>query len=176
MKSKIISLCSISAAVIAIALTIGTYFEVMDLFMLVVASVFVLLPLYYNSYLGSLLTFLVGGLIAFLLSGFSIALIYPAFFSFFGIYPIIKNKMLQKNVKGVVCVIIGVIWFIAVAYGCYFYYTLILNGIFDGISHRLLDYIIYGVGIVAIIFFFIYDKMLSAVKIVLDRYLAKIIK
>ena len=176
MKSKVISLCAISAAFVAIALTIGTYFEITDLFMLVVASVFVLLPLYFNSYIGSFLTYLAGGVIAFLLSGFSIALIYPAFFGFFGLYPIIKNKMMQKNVRKVICIFVGLIWFVAVAYGCYFYYTLILNGIIDGIPKRLLDYVIYGVGIVAIIFFFIYDKMLTVVKIVLDRYLARIIK
>ena len=176
MKSKVISLCAISAAFVAIALTIGTYFEITDLFMLVVASVFVLLPLYFNSYIGSFLTYLAGGSLAFLLSGFSIALIYPAFFGFFGIYPIIKNKLMQKSVKKVWCILVGLIWFIAVAYGCYFYYTLILNGVIDGIPNRLIDYIIYGVGIVAIIFFFIYDRMLTAVKIVLDRYLAKIIK
>lgn len=176
MKSKVISLCAISAAFVAIALTIGTYFEIMDLFMLVVASVFVLLPLYYNSYLGSFLTFLAGGIIAFLLSGFNIALIYPAFFGFFGIYPIIKNKMAQKNVKKAVCIFVSLIWFILVAYGCYFYYTIILNGIIEGIPGWIIDYLIYGVGIVAIIFFFIYDKMLTAVKIVLDRYLTRIIK
>ena len=55
MKSKIISLSAISASFIAIALIIGAYIEITDLFMVVISSVFVLLPLYLKSYKGSFL-------------------------------------------------------------------------------------------------------------------------
>ena len=158
MKSKVISLSAISAGFIAIALIIGAYFEITDLFMVVVASVFVLLPLYLKSYKGSFLAFLAGGVIALLCSGFNLALIFPAYFTFFGIYPIVKNKLLEKNVKISVSTIIGLIWFVAVAYGCYFYYTLFLNGVFEGLPVWIEKYIVYGIVLVAIVFFFIYDR------------------
>ena len=176
MKSKVISLSAISAGFIAIALIIGAYFEITDLFMVVVASVFVLLPLYLKSYKGSFLAFLAGGVIAFICSGFNFALIFPAYFAFFGIYPIVKHKLLEKNVKKSVSIIIGLIWFIAVAYGCYFYYTLILNGVFEGLPVWLEKYIVYGIGLIAIVFYFIYDRFLFVVKFVVDKYLRKIIK
>ncbi len=176
MKSKVIALSAISAGFIAIALIIGAYIEITDLFMVVVASVFVLLPLYLKSYKGSFLAFLAGGVIAFLCSGFNIALIFPAYFAFFGIYPIVKHKMLEKNVKNSIALIIGVIWFVAVAYGCYFYYTLILNGVFEGLPNWIEKYIIYGIGLIAILFFFIYDRFVFVVKIFVDKYLRKIIK
>ncbi|MBO7150026.1 MAG: hypothetical protein J6V71_03945 [Clostridia bacterium] len=176
MKSKIISLSAISASFIAIALIIGAYIEITDLFMVVISSVFVLLPLYLKSYKGSFLAFLAGGVIAFLCSGFNFALIFPAYFTFFGIYPIVKHKMKEKNVKNSVAIIIGLIWFVFVAYGCYFYYTLILNGVFEGLPNWIEKYIIYGIGLIAIVFFFIYDRFVFVVKFVIDKYLKKIIK
>ena len=97
MKSKIISLSAISAGFVAISLIIGAYIEITDLFMVVVASVFVLLPLYLKSYKGSFLAFLAGGVIAVLCSGFNLALIFPAYFAFFGIYPIVKNYLEEKR-------------------------------------------------------------------------------
>lgn len=176
MKSKIISLSAISAGFIAIALIIGAYIEITDLFMVVVASVFVLLPLYLKSYKGSFLAFLAGGIIALLCSGFNLALIFPAYFTFFGIYPIVKHKLIEKNVKNSIGLIIGLIWFIAVAYACYFYYTIVLNGVFEGLPSWIEKYIVYAIGVIAIIFFFIYDRFLFVVKFVVDKYLRKIIK
>ncbi len=176
MKSKVISLSAISAGFIAIALIIGAYIEIADLFMVVIASVFVLLPLYLKSYKGSFLAFLAGGVIALLCSGFNFALIFPAYFTFFGIYPIVKHKMLEKNVKTSVSLIVGLVWFVLVAYGCYFYYTIILNGVFEGLPAIIEKYIIYGVALIAIIFFFIYDRFLFVVKFFVDKYLKRIIK
>ena len=176
MKSKIISLSAISAGFVAISLIIGAYIEITDLFMVVVASVFVLLPLYLKSYKGSFLAFLAGGVIAFLCSGFNLALIFPAYFAFFGIYPIVKNYLEEKNIKTLAKLIIGLVWFILVAYGCYFYYTLILNGVFEGLPSFVEKYIVFGVGIVAVVFFFIYDRFLFVVKFFIDKYLKRIIK
>ncbi len=176
MKSKVISLSAISAGFIAIALIIGAYFEITDLFMVVVASVFVLLPLYLKSYKGSFLAFLVGGIIAVLCSGFNLALIFPAYFTFFGIYPIVKQKLLEKNVKISIRTIIGLVWFIAVAYGCYFYYTILLDGIFVGLPVWIEKYILVGIGLLSVVFFFIYDRFVVVVKFMVDKYLSKIIK
>ena len=176
MKSKVIALSAVASAIIAILLTIGTYFEITDLFMLVTASIFVLLPLYYNSYKASVLAFLVGGLIAILCSGFNFALIYPAYYLFFGIYPIIKCWMTSKKVNNNLSIIIGLVWFVIVSIVCYFYYTLVLNGIFEGLPLWITDYIIYFVIVVAIVFFFIYNRFVVVIKANLDKYLSKIIK
>ena len=178
MKSKIISLSAISASFIAVALVVGTYFEIFDFFMLVTASVFVLLPLYLNSYKGSFLAYLAGGIIAILCGGFNFTLIYPAYFLFFGIYPIIKNKFMQKPVKKGLRIAIGLVWFILVSYVCYFYYTLVLDlsVIIDGAPKWLDNFIVYGVGLLAVVFFFVYDRFISVIKIVLDKYLNRIIK
>ena len=178
MKSKIISLSAISASFIAIALIIGTYFEILDFFMLVIASVFVLLPLYLNSYKGSFLAYLVGGVIAILCGGFNFTLIYPAYFLFFGIYPVVKNKFMKNNLNKYLKLVIGLVWFILVAYVCYFYYILVLDLkiVIDGAPKWLDDFIIYGVGLVAIVFFFIYDRFILVIKFTMDKYLNRIIK
>ena len=178
MKSKFIALSAVSASFIAISLVLGTYFEILDFFMLVTASVFVLLPLYLNSYKGSFLAYLVGGIIAILCGGFNFTVIYPAYFLFFGIYPIIKNKLMQKNLKKCHKIIIGLIWFILVAYICYFYYTLVLDlkVVIEGAPQWLDKFIIYGVGILAVVFFFVYDRFISVIKVVMDKYLYRIIK
>ncbi|MBE7081950.1 MAG: hypothetical protein E7372_05265 [Clostridiales bacterium] len=176
MKSKVVSLSAISASFIAVALIIGTYFELADLFMLVVASIFVLLPLYLNSYKGSFLAFLVGGIIAILISGFNFTLIYPAYFGFFGIYPIIKMKMLEKRVSRAVNIIVGIVWFLIISYICYYYYLFVLNGVFEGLPYWLEKYIVYFIGLIAIIFFFFYDRFVVVMKYNLDKYLSKIVK
>lgn len=176
MKSKFISICAIAASLVAICLTIGAYIELADLLMLVTASMFVLLPLYYNSFKGALLTYLVGGVIAVLLSGFNFALIIPAYFFFFGIYPIVRHKLIQKNAKKIVSIIIGLVWIIVAFYGCYFYYTLVLNGVLEGFPEWVYDYILYLVGILAVVFFFIYDRFVVIMKYTIDKYLSRIVK
>ncbi len=176
MKSKVISLSAISASFIAVSLIIGTYFELADLFMLVVASVFVLLPLYLKSYKGSFLAFLVGGIIAILISGFNFTLIYPAYFGFFGIYPIIKMKMLEKRVRRVVNLLVGIVWFLVISYVCYYYYLFVLNGVLEGLPYWLEKNLVYFVWLIAIVFYFFYDRFILVMKFYLDKYLSKIVK
>ncbi|MBQ8426349.1 MAG: hypothetical protein IJX16_01145, partial [Clostridia bacterium] len=114
MKSKVIALSAISSAIIAVLLTLGAYIELLDLFALVIASIFVILPLYYKSYLGSLLCYLSGGVLAFLCSGFNIlSIVFPAYFCFVGLYPIIKCKMMDKSSNRILGLIIGAIWCVA---------------------------------------------------------------
>ena len=176
MKSKVVSLSAISASFIAVALIIGTYFELADLFMLVIASIFVLLPLYLKSYKGSFLAFLSGGVIALLISGFNLALIYPAYFGFFGIYPLVKIKMLEKNVKKLLNVIIGLVWFLVISYICYYYYVFVLGGVFEGLPNWIEKYLIYFLGVIAVVFYFVYDRFVVVMKYNLDKYLSKIVK
>ena len=176
MKSRLISLSAISSALVAIFLTIGSYIEVADLCMLVVASVFVLLPLYYNSFKASFLTFLVGGVIAIILSGFNFALIFPAYFLFFGLYPIVKQLIMQKRLDNTLSIVIGLVWILIAFYVCYFYYTLVLGFSVSDLPYGLNDYVLYIVGMLAVVFYFVYDRFIFVVKFTLDKYLRKILK
>lgn len=176
MKSKLISLSAISSALVAIFLTIGAYVEVADLCMLVIASVFVLLPLYYNSFKASFLTFLVGGVIAVILSGFNFALIFPAYFLFFGLYPIVKQLIIQKRLDRKLCIVIGLVWILIAFYLCYFYYTLVLEFSVSDLPYGLSDYVLYIVGLLAVVFYFVYDRFIFVAKFTMDKYLKKILK
>ena len=101
MNSKIVSISAISAGLIAIALLVGAYFEFADLFAVVIASVFVLMPLYLKSYKGSVLAGLAGGVIAFLCSGLNfLSLVFPTyitFFCFFQPFPVEEFVFLWIN-------------------------------------------------------------------------------
>ena len=177
MKSKIISISAIASAFIAICLTVGAYFEVVDLFAVVISSIFVMLPLYLNSYKGSVLCYLAGGLIAFLCSGFNVlSIVFISYFAFCGLYPIVKCKMIDKNFSKKLNVLIGLIWCVAVFYGVYFYYVYVANGIFDGLPSWIIDYVIYLVSVIGVIFFFTYDRFVLTMRIFLNRYLSRIIK
>lgn len=177
MKSKVVALSAVSAAFIAIALTVGAYFEFSDLFALIVSSVFVILPLYLKSYKGSLLAYVVGGAIAFLCSGFNIiSLVFPAYFAFFGLYPIIRIRLSEKKFNKYAGFVFGLIWCALTAFGSYFYYTEFIGDILLGLPEWVADYALYLVGIASIIFYFIYDRFVIVVKVTADRYLAKIIK
>ncbi len=177
MKSKLISLSAVSAGLVAIALLLGAFIEFADLCSLVIASVFVIVPLYFNSYKGSVLCALSGGLVAFLCSGLNVlSLVFPAYFTFFAFYPIVWCKLKQKQVNKYFCFVLGLVWCIIAMYGCYFYYTHVMHGIMDGIPAWLIDYVIYVVGVVAIIFYLVYYRFIFLSKITIDRYLSRIIK
>ena len=177
MKSKIIAVSAISAALTAVFLIIGAYFELADLFAVIIASCFPLMPLYFKSYKGCFLSYLVGGIIAFLCSGFNVySIVFPSYIALFGIYPIIRCKMQDANINKVFRILIGLVWFIAAFYGLYFYYTLIMNGLFDGLPQWMTVYSIYLVGLVAVLFYFVYDRFVLVVRKVTQVYLDKILK
>lgn len=177
MSSKNIALAAISAGLVALFLLVGAYFEMADVFTVVMASVFVLLPLYYNSYKSSLLTYLAGGLIAFMCSGFNLlSLVFPAYFAFFGIYPIVKNFMIKKGVNVYLSFVVGFIWFFVIAIGLYFYYTMFMGMVIDDIPSWLGDKILIVVMVVAVVFFVVFDRFVVVVRRVIDYYLKRIIK
>lgn len=177
MKSKLLSISAVSAGFVAVFLLIGAYFEIADLFTSVISSVFVTLPLYYKSYKASFLAFLAGGVIAFMCSGFNlISLVFPAYFSFFGVYPIVKCILDKKGFNKYAGFILGLVWFVLIAFGLYYYYTLFMGAVLDGIPLWILEYIEIFIAIIAIIFFVIYNKFLTVTRRVSDYYLNKIIK
>ncbi len=177
MKSKLIAISAISAGFIAIFLTVGAYVQMVDLFVLVVASVFVILPLHYNSFKASILAFLAGGLIAFLFSGFNImSVVFPAYFAFFGIYPIIRSLLSKKKVNKIIIKAIGFVWCALAVFGIYFYYTLIMGEVLSGLPAWIIDNVYLVVGLIAIVFYFVYDYSIFVFRRVVDKYLDRIIK
>ena len=177
MKSKVVAISAISAGLVAIFLTIGAYFSVFDLVSVVLASVFVILPTYYNSYVGSALTFLAGGTIAFIFSAFNImSIVFPLYIAFFGIYPIVKCIMLEKKFNKTLGCVLGLIWCVAVTFGVYFYYTEIMGQPLNDLPEFVQNYIMLFVAIVGAAFYFLFDRFIVLSKIIIDKYLGKILK
>lgn len=177
MKSKLISISAISAGLTAIALIVGAYFEVADLCALVLSSVFVVMPLYHKSYKASFLAALAGGLIAFMCSGFNIySVVFPAYAIFFGVYPIVWNKMQETKLNKIVKFLIGAVWFVLTVYGIYFYYTQVMNVVFEGIPEWLNQYVLYLLAPIGLIVYVIYDRFIMVSRLIIDKYLSRIIK
>lgn len=177
MKSKIISISALTAGLIALFLLVGAYFEMADVFTVVIASVLVLLPLYYKSYKGAFLAYLAGGVIAFMCSGFNIlTLVFPAYFAFFGIYPLVKNFLIEKGFNKYAGFILGLFWMIVVAIGLYFYYTSFMGVALEGLPQWLTDYVLVFVVLLSVVFFVVFDKFIVVVGKVINFYLNRIIK
>ena len=177
MKSKLIALSAISAGFVGIILTVGAYFELVDLFTLVISSVFVILPLYYNSFKSAFLTFLAGGVIAFLFSGFNIfTVVFPAYFLFFGLYPIVKFFTQDKRVNKTLFFILGLVWCVLSIFGIYYFYVFVMKIPFDGIPKFIADYIEVFIGLLGVVFYLVYDRYLFVMRSFTHKYLSKIIK
>jgi len=177
MKSKLISISAISAGLTALFLTVGAYFEVVDLFMVVVTSVFVVLPLYFKSFKACFLAYLAGGTLAFMLSGFNVfSVVFPAYFGFFGLYPIIRMLMQEKKVKKLVIYIIGVIWCVASIFGIYFLYLNLIPEFLYGLPEWVVNNIYYIVGLLGVALYFLFDASVINMRRFTDRYLSRIIK
>lgn len=182
MKSKTVAISAISSALIAIALTVGVFFEVADLFALAVSSAFVIIPLYKNSYLGCFLSYLIGGVIALIFSGFNIfySVVFPAYFLFFGIYPILRNMMQDKKNNRLVPIVIGLLWCVLAVIGIFYYYTLViglnLDTIPSFIPQFVKDYFVFLLVLFAVVFYFIFDRYVLVMRVFFDRYLTRISK
>ncbi len=177
MKSKLISISAVSAGFVAISLLLGAFIEMVDLFSVILASVFVLLPLYLKSYKACFLTYLSGGLIAFLCSGLNVfSLVFPTYFAFFGVFPIVKCKLYEKHFNKYLTAIMGLVWFLIVAFGAYFYYTAFMGMALEGLPEWVNNYILYFIGGLAVIFYFIYARFIFVIRIIIDVYMSRIIK
>ena len=177
MKSKVLAISAISAGLTAICLTVGVYFEFAEFISLILSSISILLPLYYRSYKGAILCYLVGGLIGLIFCGFNLlSLVYPAYFLFFGIYPIIKNLFVEKKVNKYISILIGFIWCMLCIYGIFFYCIFVLNMSLNEFPLWIVENVYFLLIPLGIFFFFVYDRFIKVSKIVLDRYLYKIVK
>lgn len=176
MKTRVIAISSISAAFIAIFLTIGAYIQVVDVVSVVLSSLFVMLPLYYKSYLGSVLSAISGCVIAFLCSGFNIfSVVFPSFLLFFGIYPIVKCKTDEKQGRNIIYTLY-LVWCVAICYGIYYFWLYIANNPFENLPVWLSNNIILFVGLFGVLIFFLYDRFIFFGKRFLDKNLGRILK
>ncbi len=177
MKSKLLAISAISSAFSAILLTMSAYVTFADLFCLVISSAFVMLPLYYGSYKAGFLAFLVGGVIAFIFSGFNLTvMVIPAYLLFFGSFPLVKNFAVERGVNKVVVYVVGLFWCILAVYGIYFFYVKITGLDFGHLPKIILDNMLLFVGIAGCLFYVVYERYINAVKKFIDFYLRKIIK
>ena len=181
MKSKVITVSAISAGLVAICLAVGIYVGFADVFMLILSSVFVILPLYVDSYKGCLMAYLAGGILGLIFGWFNFisSFVFPSYFVFFGIYPIVGCFLREKMVKKYIRITAGLLWCVAAFYGIYFYYTFIMGLDFNDFPEYLAwinDYILYAVGVFAVVFYFVYDRFIILIRALIDRYLGKIIK
>jgi hypothetical protein len=123
------------------------------------------------------MAYLVGGVVAMIISGFNIySIVFLLYFTFFGIYPIIRNFFIKLKLKKYLIIIIGSIWCVAVSFGAYFYYGLIGVDLFYGLPEWFIEYSLYILVFCAILFYIIFDRFIIVVQRVLNYYLYKIIK
>ncbi len=177
MNSKNVALSAVSASLIAVFLILGAYVTVLDISSVVIASLFTLIPLYKKSTLGSFLCYLVGGIIAFMCYGFNpVTLVFPAFFSYFGLYPLISDKMSQKNVKRIIRYVIGALWCVAVCYGLYFYYTSFMGLALHNLPKWIAENIYFILAPIAIAVYAVFEIFISYGKKFIFFYLSKIVK
>lgn len=177
MKTRVITLSAISAALVAVFLTVGAYVEFVDLITVLIASVFVLLPIYYGSYLGCFLTYLAGGVLAFILSQFNIlSLVFPIYFGYFGLYPFLMCMAYDKGFNRLLFTVLCLIWCVAATYGTFFYYTLVMKNVLEGLPEIITDNIYYVLSILGVAIYFLFDRFVFSVRIIINRYLGKIIK
>ena len=127
------------------------------------------------------MAYLVGGTLGLIFGWFNFlySFVFPAYFVFFGLFPIINSFLKDKKVKKYILHIVGLLWTAATFYGIFFYYTFVMGLDFANLPERLSwlnDYIIYAVGVLSVIFYFIYDRFLTVIRTLIDRYLGKIVK
>ena len=177
MKSKIVAISAISSSLVAISLTFASYFSVATLIGLVLTSIFVILPLYYNSYKGAFLSFLIGGILAVLFSGFNfLSVVFPAYFLFFGAFPIVYFLANKKAFNKYIVAIIGVIWCLILVYGTFYFYTVVL-GLEINFKFEIINkFITIFLGIGAVGFYFFFVAYIKSVRIFIDKYLSKVFK
>ena len=177
MNTKIITISAVSASIVALFLTLGAYISLIDLVSVLIASAFVLLPVYYNSYLGCFLTYLAGGVIAFILSQFNIlSIVFPLYFGFCGVYPFLMCMAIDKGFNRAIFVVLTLIWCVGAAYGTYFYYTLVMKNVLEGLPEFIAKNIYFAVGVIGVVTYFLFDRFVFSTRILINRYLSKIVK
>ncbi|MDE6967629.1 MAG: hypothetical protein K2P12_03140, partial [Clostridia bacterium] len=127
-RSHIIALSGISCALALICVTCSIYIEFMTLTFSILSAIFVSMPLTQNSFVGSVLTYVATGILAFLIGniyGLPFILFYGAYALIQWLieqklYPLLKNKIVRFSVGYLLKlayfeIIVAIIWFLASA-------------------------------------------------------------
>ncbi len=179
-NTKLIALSAISTAFATIFLTLGTYFSFLDLPFALIASVFVMLPLYLKSYWGSFLSYLATAVLTFIFAGFNIyALAIPVFLLLFGIYPLCRLFFAQKGYNALLCYLLQGVWCVGVEWFILWYYLGVCGQNLDKIlsfigGYQWLFYLLFAV--FTVLFYVVYDRAVNTTFILMDKYMKKIIK
>ena len=71
---------------------------------------------------------------------------------------------------------LGLVWFLIVAYGVFFYYTLFMGNTLSGLPAFIIDYALIFLAPLSAFVFVIYDRFVVVMREFTDRYLSRIIK
>lgn len=181
-RSHIIALSGISCALALICVTCSIYIEFMTLTFSILSAIFVSMPLTQNSFVGSVLTYVATGILAFLIGniyGLPFILFYGAYALIqwlieHKLYPLLKNKIVRFSVGYLLKlayfeIIVAIIWFLASA----IIPTLILFG-----KTIKLTYLI--ISLAGIPVFLLYDTMMHLLfrnfKVLIARVVKKTCK
>ena len=177
MSSKDIALSAISAAIVGIALTVGAYVEIIDICMLAIATIAVMLPLYKNLYWGSICAFFAGGLIGFFAGGMNIQrFIYPAYFFFAGLYPVINALFVKWKLNKWLAHVIKLVWCFGAVYLIYWLSAVVWGLHFDYYWNFVKENIWYILIAVSFVLYVLFDLCINQMQRFLSIYLTRIIK
>ncbi len=180
MKTRILTISALSAALATIVLIFGTVFsDLFDLVAVIIAPMVLAMPLYYNSVKGALLATLSAGFLALMLTGFgSIAtnFVYGPYFLFFGFFPILKYCTLTKRWNKYLMHTICAIWFALSVVALFFFYVKLLGFGIDLIiplDAKLIPVVLF---FVSVPLYFVVDAYVYACQIFMFRLLKRIVK
>ncbi len=177
MKSKVIAISAIASSFIAIFLTLGAYIELIDVFVIIISSCFLVLPIYLKSYKGAFLSYLCGGVLGIIFAQFNVLnIVFFSYFLFFGIFPIILEICLNKKISKLFTFFIGLIWFIVFSFSLYFFYTSVLNLKIEDMPLFIEENIYLFILIFSFVFYCIYQRFLICYSLYIKRLLKRVIK
>lgn len=177
MKAKDLTISALSSALACIVLIIGTIFsDLLDLLSVIIAPILTCVPLYKDSIKGSVLSAIVAGVLAFLITFNPINLVYISYFSFFGFYPIIKYCAMTKRWKKGIYYPICMVWFALAVVGIYYYFVAFVGVGFEMIIPVSPKAILFGLIVGSIPLFVMVDAYTFAMQRFLFATLKRIIK
>lgn len=152
--AKSIALSAICAAICALLLCLGEFLPTLSLGAAFTAGIVVMIPLSKNAFKSAMLTYLAGGLLAFMLSYFRYESVLP-FIAFFGLQPIVNRLEKAKGWNRYLMLLIKDVWFVGVLVGYYFLFNLTLFDNNPALNRFALPILIAG----GALFYFIYDHL-----------------
>ena len=82
----------------------------------------------------------------------------------------------DKGFNRLLFTVLCLIWCVAATYGTFFYYTLVMKNVLEGLPEIITDNIYYVLSILGVAIYFLFDRFVFSVRIIINRYLGKIIK